>query len=184
MNISTLRLGLSFVGLLILTSVGTSAWSRTNAVTVAAGEQSPAELAGAWRLVRTPNPRGGPDAVSILHTADTSRSDLELAGLMVRCNSGRTELAIVLLRAFPLRAHPRVIFGKPGHESQFEATIGAPGTAVVVPGDPKNILGEQWPTESDLFIRVVDGPTTISGVVALAGLQSALNKLMANCPGP
>jgi hypothetical protein len=184
MTVSTLRLGLSFVGLLILTSVGASAWNRANAITLAAGEQPSAELTGAWRLVRTPNPRGGPEAVSIMHTADTSRSDLDLAGLMVRCNSGRSELAIVLLSAFPLRAHPRVIFGSPGHETQFEATIGPPGTAVILPGDPKVVIGSAWPAESDLFIRVIDGPTKVSGVVPLAGLQSAFTLLMSNCPLP
>src|SRR5208282_1565839 len=32
--------------------------------------------AGTWRLVRTPNPTGGPQAVSIMQTADIARSDL------------------------------------------------------------------------------------------------------------
>ena len=176
---STLRLGLS--AFLILTSVGVPAWNRANAVTLAAGEQSSAESAGAWRLVRTPNPRSGPDAVSIMHTADIARSDLNLAGLMLRCSGGRSELAIVLLNAFPLRAHPRVIFGNPGHETEFDATIGPPGTAVVLPGDPKTAIGGAWSTESDLFIRVIDGPTKVSGVVPLAGLQSAFALLMSNC---
>ena len=168
LTISTLRLGLSFVGLLILASVGASAWKRANAVTAAA-EQSPAELTGGWRLVRTPNPRGGPDAVSVMHTADTSRSDLNLAGLMIRCKDGRSELAIVLLNAFPLRARPRVVFGNPGPETQFEATIGPPGTAVVLPGDPKVIIGRAQSAGDELFIRVIEGPTTVSGVVPLAG---------------
>src|ERR1700678_1888794 len=38
-----------------------------------------------WPLIRTPHPRGGPDAVSIMRTADTARSDPELAGLMIQC---------------------------------------------------------------------------------------------------
>ncbi len=179
MTLSTPRLALSLVAFLILTSVVAPTW-RANA----AGEPSPAESAGTWRLVRTPNPRGGPEAVSIMHTADISRSDLGLAGLMVRCNGGRSELAIVLLNAFPLRAHPRVIFGDPGHETQFDATIGPPGTAVILPGDPKVVVGNAWQAESDLFIHVIDGPTKISGVVPLAGLQAAFTLLMSNCPVP
>lgn len=184
MTISTFRLGLSFVALFILTSVGVPAWNRAHAITLAAGEQSPAQSPGAWRLVRTSNPRGGPDAVSIMHTADVARSDLGLAGLMVRCSGGRSELAIVLLNAFPLRAHPRVALGNPGHETEFDATIGPPGTAVVLPGDPKAVIGSAWSAESDLSIRVIDGPTKISGVVPLAGLQSAFALLMSNCLGP
>ena len=40
-------------------------------------------LPGAWRLVRTSNPSGGRDAVSIMHTADIARSDVDFAGLML-----------------------------------------------------------------------------------------------------
>jgi hypothetical protein len=116
-----------------------------------------------------------------MRTADTSRSDLDLAGLMIRCNSGHTELAIVLLRAFPLRATPLVTFGQAGHERQFKATIGAPGTAVVLSGDPKSNIGDAWQSETDLLIRVVDGPSSVSGVVALAGIESAFNALVASC---
>lgn len=184
MTISPLRLGFSLVGLLILADVGGFAWTRANADTAAAGEQSSPGSTGAWRLVRTPNPRGGADAVSIMHTADTSRSDLDLAGLMIQCNNGRGELAIVLLNAFPLRARPRVVFGNAGQEMQFDATIGPPGTAVVLPGDAKVIVGKAWSTENDLHIRVVDGPTTVSGVVPLAGIQSAFAQLLSNCPAP
>jgi hypothetical protein len=183
MNGPATRLGISCIGLCLLAIVALFASNRAGAVILAAGDRPSAELAGAWRLVHTPNPRGGPEAVSIMHTADTSMSDLDLAGLMIRCNGGRTELAIVLLRAFPLRAHPRVTFGRPGHERQFEAAVGPPGTALVLPGDPATIISEPWHSESELFIRVVDEQTTVSGVVALEGVQSAFNVLTANCPG-
>jgi hypothetical protein len=40
----------------------------------AAQSATPAPASGGtWRLVRTPNPRGGPDAVSIMQTADAAR---------------------------------------------------------------------------------------------------------------
>lgn len=177
----TRGLATCWIGMCLAAIAAAFASTWTDAV-LAAAERPPAELAGAWRLVHTPNPVGGPDAVSIMHTADTSRSDLELAGLMIRCNGGRAELAVVLLRAFPLRAHPLVKLGNPGHEAQFEATVGPPGTAVVLPGDPKTIMRGPWESESELFIRVIDGGATVSGVVALAGLRSAFNVLMANCP--
>lgn len=179
-NISMLRPSIAFVaGFMTLTSL--APWMPPNSAAVA---QSSRESAGAWRLVRTPNPRGGPDAVSVMHTADISRSDLDFAGLMIRCSREGSELAIVLLNAFPLQARPRVTFGKPGHETQFEATIGAPGTAVVLKGDPKAILGEAWSAESDLFVRVADGQKSISGVVSLGGIQPASVLLKANCSSP
>jgi hypothetical protein len=147
------------------------------------GVQQPSnsDLTGGWHFVRTRNPHGGADAISIMHTADTSRSDLDLAGLMIRCSEGGTEVAIVLIRAFPLRARPHVVLGKPGTETQLEATVGAPGTAVLLPADATALVNGSWQTLSELTIRIDDGQTTIRGVVALAGLQAAFNRLVASC---
>lgn len=64
------------------------------------------ELTGGWHFVRTRNPYGGVDAISIMHTADTSRSDLDLAGLMIRCSKGGTEVAVVLLRPYRFGRDP------------------------------------------------------------------------------
>ena len=161
-----------------------SAVNAANSDTGKSGETvQPAnsELSGGWRYVRTRNPHGGADAISIMHTADTSRSDLDLAGLMIRCNEGGTEVAIVLIRAFPLRARPHVVLGKPGTETQLEATVGAPGTAVLLPADATALVSGSWQTLSELTIRIDDGQTTIRGVVALAGLQAAFNRLVASC---
>ena len=146
-------------------------------------EQRPSsELTGGWHLVRTSNPRGDADAISIMHTADTSRSDLDLAGLMIRCSSnGRAEVVVVLIQPFPLRARPHVALGKPGNEIQLEATVGPPGTAVVLPTDATTLVRESWQALNDLFIRVDNGHT-IRGVVVLSGLQAAFNKLVASCP--
>ena len=140
------------------------------------------ELTGGWHLVRTRNPNGGPDAISIMHTADPSRSDPDLAGLMIRCSERGTEAAIVLIQTFPLRARPRVVFGKPGNETQFEATVAPPGTSILIPGDAATLVGSAWQAENDLFIRVEDGRSTVRGVVALAGLQTAFKVLATSCP--
>jgi hypothetical protein len=147
-----------------------------------AKRQSSSELAGGWHFVHTPNPNGGADAISIMHTADTSRSDLDLAGLMIRCRESGTEVAIVLLRAFPFRARPHVVFGNAGNETRFEATIAPPGTAILLPGDATTLVNGAWQAQKDLFIRVNDDQTTIRGFVALAGLQAAFKVLVASCP--
>src|SRR5580700_6580223 len=73
-----------------------------------AGAQAWPAADDAWRLVRTPDPAGGRDAVSITRTADVSKSDLEFAGLMLRCGERSVEVLIVMVRAFPPRAHPKV----------------------------------------------------------------------------
>ena len=148
----------------------------------AGGAERPpsSELAAGWHFVRTRNPHGGADAISIMHTADTSRSDLDLAGLMVRCSESGAEVVIVFLRTLPLRARPHVVFGKPGNETQFEATVAPPGTAVLLPRDASDLVSGSWQVVSDLFIRIDDGNTTVRGVVALAGLQAAFKVLLAN----
>jgi hypothetical protein len=149
----------------------------------AGSEQAPSpELAGGWRFVRTRNPQGGADAISIMHTADTSKSDLDLAGLMIRCTERGTEAVVVVIRAFPLRARPHIVLGKPGNEARFEATIAPPGTLILISMDATSLVSSAWHTQSDLFIRLEDGPITIRGVVALAGLQSAFEVLATSCP--
>ena len=176
------RLIFAIFGLVIV------AVSRVNAASPDAGGTGgpqhalSSEFAGGWHLVRTPNPHGGNDAISIMHTADTSRSDLDLAGLTIRCREGGTEVAIILLRAFPLRARPQVVLGKPENEIKFEATVAPPGTVILVPIDTATLVSRTLQTASKLFIRVDDGQTTIRGVVSLAGLQPAFKALVASCP--
>lgn len=134
-----------------------------------------------WRFVRTRHPQGGPDAISIMHTADTSKSDLDLAGLMLRCGDAGTEILVVLLRPFPLRARPEVTFGEGGGEIRYETTVAAPGTTVLLPVDAASLVNGPWNDLTELQIRVVDQQTSIRGVVPLAGLKSSFNGLMTNC---
>ena len=139
------------------------------------------ELAEGWRLVRTHNPNGGADAISIIHSADTSRSDLDLVGIMIRCSETTTEVLIVVLPVLPFSTQPQVAFGKLENESQFEAKIAPPGTLILVPQDATTLVNGPWQNLDDLFIRIEDGQSTIRGVVKLAGLQAAFKKLQATC---
>lgn len=174
--------------LLAIFVAATAAMSAVKAASPDAGRAGGAarpltsELAGGWHFVRTPNPQGGADAMSIMHTAETSSSDLDLAGLMIRCREGGTEALIVFIRTFSFRARPRVVFGKPGNETQFEATVAPPGTTILLPGDATTLVNGPWQAQSDLFIRVEDDQATIRGVVALAGLQAAYKVLVSSCP--
>ena len=173
-----------FVAIFILATVPASAVNGANQDSGRAGGAERAlssELAGGWHLVRTHNPNGGADAISIMHTADTSRSDLDLAGLMIRCSETSAEVVIVLLPALPFRTRPHVTLGKPGNETQFEATVAPPGTAVLLPRDATTLVSGPWQALEDLFIRIDDGQSTISGVVKLAGLEAAFKELQASC---
>ena len=90
-----------FAGIFFLTTMLAPDANGANPNFSISEQTSGRELSGGWRFVRTPNPRGGADAISIMHIADLTRSDLDLAGLTIRCSKGGTELVVVLLRPLP-----------------------------------------------------------------------------------
>ena len=175
------------ISILVLPIATASTGIGGNSISGKAGvaeRPSGTKLEGGWLFVRTRNPRGGTDAISIMHTADTSKSDLDFAGLMIRCHENGTEVVFVLLRSFPPRARPHIVLGKPGNQTKVEATVAPPGTAVLVPRDATSLVRGPWRSLNDLFVRIEDGQSTIRGVVALAGLQPAFKVLMASCHAP
>jgi hypothetical protein len=139
------------------------------------------ELAEGWRLMHSHNPKGGADVISIVHPADTSRSDLDLVGLMIRCQESNAEVLVVVLPALPARTRPNVVLGKPGNETEFQATIAPPGTLVLLPEQATSLMSGPWHALEDLFVRVDDGQSTIRGVIKIAGLEAAFKKLQASC---
>ncbi len=142
--------------------------------------------AGSWRLVRTKNPGGGPDAVSIMQTADPTRSDLDLAGLALRCQNRGVEVLVVLVGVLPPRIHPKVFVSAAGQSVDFTATIVPPGALLLLPQEASELASGRWTAaaEAEVHIEIgqVDGaPTSISGIIPLTGLGSALPSLLANC---
>jgi hypothetical protein len=144
-------------------------------------EQSAAELSGGWHLVRTPNPQGGAAAVSVMHTADTARSDADMAGLMLRCKVGGIDVVLVTIRPFSFRAHPRVTVTSGGVDMRFDASIGPPGAAILLPNEASALAHGAWQSASELAIRIEDGQDTVRGIIVIDGLRTALQRLEANC---
>jgi hypothetical protein len=147
--------------------------------------QPPLPSTGDWRAVRTPDLHGGPDAISIMHTADMSRSDDGLAGLMLRCARGGIEALVVVVAPLPPGARPRIRFGSPEKQKIFEAEVVPPLTVLRLPREAPTLAAALEASGADeLAIEVNrdDGP--IRGAVALAGLTPALQELSANCPHP
>jgi hypothetical protein len=154
---------------------------RTNSGTGTLGPE-----AGAWRLVRTPNPSGGPDAVSIMQTADTTRSDFDLAGLAVRCQDGGVEVLIVLVGALSLRSHPKVAVSAGGKRMDFTATVVPPGASLLLPKTATELASGLWTATSEMTVQIEtrqndSAPSLIHGVVPLKGLSGALPSLLAIC---
>ncbi len=157
---------------------------RLRCYEAAAGKRSgtqPPNIAGTWRLVRTPNPATGASAISIMQTADVSRSDLDLAGLMVRCGEPTTEVLIVLVRPLPPHAQPKVTLVAAGQTVEFTASVVAPGLMLLLPPEANALAASSWLAAPDLAISVADEHAPIRGVVPLAGLDTALHVLRENC---
>lgn len=142
---------------------------------------NPAAL-GEWRLVRTHGPQGEPDTVSIMHTADMGRSDLDLAGLMLRCRDNGAEVLIILVRSLSPRARPDVTITVAGQATRFSATVVPPLTAVLLPPEAAEMAKGSWQTAAEISIEITDAQGPIKGVIPLTGLKAAYDALMANCP--
>jgi hypothetical protein len=160
--------------------VGTVAITAPNALLAA--ETTGAATAG-WMLLRSSDPQGGRDAVSMSHTADTVRSDFDLAGMMLKCGEHGTEVAIVALTPLPPRARPEVTISALGQEWRFPATIVPPGAELVLPRDATRMSNSVWRSAHELSIKVTTPQQSFAGVIPIDGLAGALATLSTICPG-
>ena len=102
-----------------------------------------------WRLVRAPNPTGGREAVSITRAADVSRSDLEFAGLMLRCGETSIDVLFVSVRAFSPRAHPKVKVVAGSSSAEFTANVAPPDVLLLLPREATALAS----FTTDAFVR-------------------------------
>ncbi len=140
-----------------------------------------------WRLLQTANPHGGADAVSVSHTADTTRSDLDLAGLMLRCHERSAhdrsaEIVIVVVTPFQPSAHPSVTIAAAGKDWHFDAQVVSPGAELLLPSQATDLAAGPWQSIDELAVKVSSSNRSFSGVIPIEGLSGALAKLAANCP--
>jgi hypothetical protein len=159
----------------------------------------PANAQGSgWRLLRTPNPNGPGYAVSMSHTADMGRSDLDVAGLLLRCREtgdqatstgnvgapdATVEVAIVVVTPFPPRAQPAVTVSAPDKEWHFEARVIPPGAELLLPAEAAQLAAGPWQSTHELAVKVASQERSFSGVIPIDGLADALATLATNCPG-
>ena len=138
---------------------------------------------GSWKLMRAVNPHGGPDAVSIVHAADISRSDADLAGLMLRCaQGGGIEALIIVFDPRAPSSRPWVKVRAADTEEKFEARIVPPFTALLLPPEAAALLTGRWRTSDEIAIEIEAEPSPEKGIVSLMGLGPALDELRASCP--
>jgi hypothetical protein len=117
-----------------------------------------------------------------MKTADASRSDIDLAGLMLRCRDAGVDVVIVFLKPFPPRAQPKVKLTTPSSTVHLEATVISPGTAISLPAEAAALVNGSWQSSSELAIEINNDSNAVRGVVSLVGLGPALLLLTSNCP--
>jgi len=118
----------------------------------------------------------------MMHTADTTKSDLGLAGLMLRCSEHDLEVVVVTTIPFEPRAHPHLRLRAGSSDKTMDATVVAPFSALLLPKEAILLADGTWQAASELRIDIEDQPTAIKGAVPIGGLKSAMAILRANCP--
>ncbi|WP_439405861.1 hypothetical protein ACNJX9_31455 [Bradyrhizobium sp. DASA03076] len=149
-----------------------------------AGPSSPPSLSSSvWKFSRTQGTKEGETFAAITKTADTTQSDPDFAGLIVRCApKGKVDVLVALIRPFPPRSHPQVtIAASNGGTLTVEASMAAAGAAVLLPDEVSAFASGKWQTTPSLAVTVKESDSEIKGVVALTGLREAYNLLAANC---
>jgi hypothetical protein len=134
-------------------------------------------IAGKWRLLRSPNPRGGQEVISIMATAELSGSDLDFAGLDIRCVDRNIEVLVFLIRPLPPRARPVIAIGG----EKFQGSVVSPGTSILLPATATALAKTQWRSLPSLSIGVDDDGKTTHGLVSLEGFDAAMQSLVGSC---
>jgi hypothetical protein len=140
-----------------------------------------AELDGGWRLVRTPNPQGGPEAVSIMHVSDTAKSDFALAGLTLRCGGMGIEPLLIVLEPLASGSRPQVTVTAGSTQSQFEGSAVQGGMALLLPQTASNLAAGAWQSTDQISVEIAIKPVPIRGVLPVTGLSKALRTLTQIC---
>jgi hypothetical protein len=136
---------------------------------------------GGWQLVRTPGPEKR-DIISIMHVADTLKSDPDFAGLMIRCRpKSQLQIGLILVRPFPPRAHLRVSISAGSTPVKLEASVVPPGSVLILPDEAGILAKGPWQSANQLSVDIEDTGEKIHGVVPLEDLKNAISFLQSNC---
>lgn len=140
-------------------------------------------LNGGWQLVKTRNLSGGPDAVSVMHVADTKKSDVGLAGLSLQCGRKGIEVVLITLERMSRSDRPKVALSSgTGPMVQLEASVVQAGDALLLPENASELATGDWQRATELSVEIGSKPTPIRGMVPIGGLAAAYRMLTQSCP--
>lgn len=147
---------------------------------VQSGSQS-TQLEGGWRLVKSKNPDGGADAISVMHVVDSAKSDTRLAGLNLQCGQDGIEVVFIVLEPLSRATRPNVTLIAGEKRTEFQASVIQGGLALLLPADAAKLATIDWQNANELSVEIGAPPTAIRGAVPIAGLATALGYLQRNC---
>ena len=144
--------------------------------------QRPPVEPATWQLARTPNPAGGPASISITKVVDSTQSDHDVAGLMLRCGEGATtEVLVVLIEPLRPRTHPKVSVSAGATTTEFTGSVVTPGALVLLPEKASALVEHAWQSIPELAVAITEDHHSLHGVIPLADISAAMHALQSNC---
>lgn len=145
---------------------------------------SPLPLAGGWLLARAPIAGSNRTSVALIHAVDPLRSDIGVAGLMLRCGEHGFDTILVVVTPYPPSAAPQVTIATGKGSRTFPASVLPTGAALALPAAASDLARTVWGGEVELSVSIVDRDATVNGVIPIPSLDAALRTLSASCPAP
>ena len=119
----------------------------------------------------------------MMRTANTSKSDPDLAGLMLRCDEKLGfDVSLALVRPIPPRTKREVVIGWGTTQSSFRAEASSEGTTLNLPIEATALAKDAWHNVTELALTVRDPEGEVHGAIPIDGLAAAVTRLSANCP--
>lgn len=132
--------------------------------------------------MKSRNPNGGGEIVSIMHAVDTTKSDLGLAGLSLRCGPIGPEAILILLDQVPSANPPAVTLQAGPTKTRVDASVLQDGRALLLPLAATTISNAARKGTTEVSVSIDTQPLAIAGVVPITGLINALSSLSVYCP--
>ena len=139
-------------------------------------------LEGGWRLVKSRNPDGNGEIVSIMHAVDTAKSDIGLAGLSLRCGPVGPEVVLILLDPIPSGERPKVTLQAGQTRTQAEAPVQQGGQTLLLSQAASSLANAARQGATEVSVTIEARPNPITGIVPLTGMVKALGSLSVYCP--
>jgi hypothetical protein len=79
-----------------------------------------------------------------MHVADIRSSDIDFAGINIRCGPGGMEFLLIVLNRLSRSDQPTVILSAGDHRAQLEASVDPTGQALLLPTASGALVASEW----------------------------------------